>query len=67
MGAHGIEVAVAHDGEHVAAARPGLDARRFHALHDDLPAAMTLALVVPAREALVDDLPEATEFRLPSV
>src|ERR1700679_4085177 len=48
----------------MAAARPGLNHRRFHALGDDLAAPGFLLAVVPAREEVVDDLPEAAELGL---
>ena len=44
--------------------RAGLDLRRFHALGDDLAPPGFLLAVVPAREEVVDDLPEAAELGL---
>jgi len=59
-----IEVPIAHDGEDVAAVRAWLNHWRLHALGDDLAAPGFLLAVVPAREEVVDDLPEAAECGL---
>jgi len=65
-GPHGVKVSIPHHREDVPAVRVGLNQRRLHPLGDDLAAPARLPLVVPAREELVDDLPEATELLLPA-
>src|SRR6185436_14953634 len=56
--AHGVQIAVSHDREQMAAVR--LNGRTAKALHDDLSAASVLSVEAP-REPMVDHLPEVAE------
>jgi hypothetical protein len=63
-GANGIEIAVPHDCQYVTAVCSRLNPWRLHSLGNHLSPTGSLLSVVPAREEMVDDLPEPAELGL---